>query len=180
MSFTPIATGDNLVGAVNNALGELDAQITQADGANLEDGSVPNSKLALGKATFCPAFTRVASLTTSNVSNLFSFRLPPVDGASSGNWRYLGMSVSANVLTTPLPAGARIDVKKNGVAIHQIPVDGGEVVTAGVPVTPTPQPLVAVACSSGDVISADFVAGASGDMSMVDMVPFFSQRHVGT
>lgn len=180
MAYTPIAANDNLINSVNNALGELDAQGSNIDGANLQNGSVPVGKLALPKAIFAPALNRVASLTTSNVSNLFSFRLPPVDGASSSAWKYTGMSVSANTLTTVLPAGARIDVKKNGVTIHQIAVDSTQIITAGTPITPVPQPVSAVACATGDIISADFVAGASGDIANVDMVPFFTHNHVGT
>jgi hypothetical protein len=55
------------------------------------------------------------------------------------------MSVSANTLTTVLPAGTRIDVKKNGATIHQIAVDGSQVITAGTPITPVPQPVVVAA-----------------------------------
>lgn len=172
----PIIDGDNLLNAVNGAFAEVQGELDALDGANLIAGSVANSKLAKGKALFAVSLCRSTALSTANKSFAFgSYKLPNVDGASSSTWRYLGSSVSFGEVGTILGAGAALVVNKNGSPIQSVPVDSAVVTAAGVAYQVNL--VTAASASSGDTISVSYTAPATGSVTEITMVHFWTLEH---
>jgi hypothetical protein len=182
MTAPQLVANDNLLNGINAALSELDARISNFDGAAIDAGSVANAALAKGKAFFTVGLCtdrdifRGTGIGGVSVSNVWSWRIPNVDGASSGNWRYLGLSIGFQEFTTIHPAGALIRVRRNGAIIHDVTLSG--VTAAGNPYQLNA--ASAVACTSGDNITVDYVAAATGDVQYATCQLHFSQQHVGT
>lgn len=182
MAAPQLAAGDNLLNGINAISAELDAKITDFDGAAIQAGTVANTALALGKAFFpFPLCTdrdifKGTGSGGANVTAVWSWKTPNVDGASSGNWKYLGLSIGFQEFTTIHAAGALLRVKKNGATIHD--VDLTQVTAAGAPYQVNASSAVAV--SSTDTITVDYIAGATGDTQYATCALHLSQRHVGT
>lgn len=182
MSAPQLADGDNLIGGINAGFSELDARISSFDGGQIEAGSVVNAALAKGKALFTVTLCTDRDIFKgtggggANVAGVWSFKLPNVDGASSSNWKYLGASIGFQEFTTIHPSGALVRVKKNGSTQHD--VDLSNVTAAATPYQENP--VSAVASTSADVWTVDYVAGATGDVQYATLVLYFSQQHVGT
>lgn len=173
---TPIIDGDNLLNAVNAAFAEVQGQLDSLEGGDLVAGSVTNTKLAKGKALHAVALCRETAITTANITYVFgSYKLPNVDGASSSTWRYLGSSVSFGVVGTILGAGAALVVNKNGSAIHSVPVDSTKVTAAGVAYQENLG--TAASASSGDTISVSYTAPATGTVTFITMVHYWTLEH---
>lgn len=172
----PIIDGDNLLNAVNGAFAEVQGELDALDGANLILGSVTNNKLAKGKALHAVTLCRSTQLLVANIPFVFgSYKLPNVDGASSSTWRYLGSSVSFGTVATILGAGAALVVNKNGSAIHSVPVDSTKVTAVGVAYQENL--VTAASASSADTISVSYTAPATGDVSQVTMVHYWTLEH---
>ena len=182
MAAPQLASGDNLLNAINAALSELDAKIASFDGAQVEAGTVANAALAKGKAIFAVTLGTDRDIFKgtggggANVTGVWSFKLPNVDGASSSNWKYIGASIGFQEFTTIHPSGALIRVKKNGSTQHD--VDLSNVTAAAAPYQENV--VAAVSSTSGDTWTVDYVAGATGDVQYATLVLYFSQQHVGT
>lgn len=172
----PLVSGDNLLNAVNAAFAEVQGELDSFDGANLIDGSVDNDKLAKGKALHAVTLCRDTAIATTNITYVFgSYKLPNVDGASSSTWRYLGSSVSFGAVGTILGAGAALVVNKNGSSIHSVPVDSTTVTAAGVAYQVNL--VTAASASSGDTISVSYTAPATGTVTFITMVHYWTLEH---
>ncbi len=172
-----LVSGDNALNGINAALSELSSEIANFDGSQIDEGSVANDALALGKSFYTVALCTDRAIGVAAIASaLWAFTLPNVDGASSSNWKYLGYSVSFQTFTTVMGAGAKFVVKKNGATMQD--VDLTLVAAAGTPVQTTLG--TAAACASGDVITVTYSNPASGSLQYCTLVLHFSQKHVGT
>lgn len=163
---------------LNTLKSRLLAYVNSFPGANIQAGTVAQTALAKGKAFFAKDYYVADNLTTANVSNLVGWKFGDIDGASGTSFKYLGASIAFRTVGTALGAGALIVLKKNGVAIHSIPVDSTVISAAGGSTElriGTPE-----ACASGDVFTVDFTAAASGNITGVSLSFDFSLNHVGT
>lgn len=172
-----VADTDAALSWLNRLKTRLIAYLNSIPGGALQAGTVTQDKLAKGKSFFAVSFWIDSNLTTANVTNLVSFRLPDVDGASNTSIKYLGISVGFRTVATALGSGALAVVKQNGSTIQSLDIDSSEISAAG---GTSQANVAAVACESNDEFDVDFTAGATGDVTGVTIVLYFSINHVGT
>lgn len=179
VTIPTLANGDVLITGVNAISAAAQAGLNNLDGAALDAASVANSKLAKSKNVFAVSvYADSERWQVANVAGFYAFRLVNLDGVPNSTFKYLGASVAFRTIATVLGAGATFDVLNNAGAIHNVPIDSTKIAAVA---TPYQESLVtAVVCTSDDLISINFTAGGTGDVTGIQFVLFFSVEHVGT
>ena len=101
--------------AINSRFSKVKAFLLSIQGTNLKAGTVPNSALDHGRATFCMECHYTGDLPTLGSATLDGFALPNLDGAAYSAWKVRSLSAFVRVRTTP--STDTVTVTKNGSTI---------------------------------------------------------------